>query len=342
MATGIGDDGGSGDWEMAGTNARTQAGEPAVPPLPAPLAEVATSPLWRRRPVGLVGLGLIGGSLGLDLRALGAEVRALVHRPATAARALDRGLAGTVSTDPQVLADCGLVVLALPLDRLLDPDPLLLAALPAGAVVTDVGSVKGPVLEAWADRPGIRFVASHPMAGTAAAGVEAGEAGLFRGRPWVATPDAATDPAALAEVAALATAVGGRWCTCAAEDHDRAVALISHLPVLVGAALLTTADRGGQGALAGLVRVLASSGFADTTRVGGGNPDLGTLMARHNRDALRAALALYRQQISALEDLVARGDWPALQRALDNAHDLRPAFLAPPVDGAPEQLVVQN
>ena len=101
------------------------------------------------RPVGVVGLGLIGGSLGLDLTAAGASVRALVHRPATAARARERGLATEVSTDPAVLDGCGLVVLALPLDRLLDPDPALLAALPAGAVLTDVGSVKAPVLRRW-------------------------------------------------------------------------------------------------------------------------------------------------------------------------------------------------
>lgn len=105
--------------------------------------------LWRRQPVGIVGLGLIGGSLGLDLLARGACVRALVHRENTAERARERGLASTVSTDPAVLRDCGLVVLALPLDRLLAPDPALLAALPPAAVLTDVGSVKQPVQTAW-------------------------------------------------------------------------------------------------------------------------------------------------------------------------------------------------
>ena len=104
---------------------------------------------WRDRPVGIVGLGLIGGSLGLDLRQQGLEVRALVHRASTAERARQRGLATTVDTDPAVLQPCGLIVLALPLDRLLDPPAELRAALPAQAVVTDVGSVKAPVLERW-------------------------------------------------------------------------------------------------------------------------------------------------------------------------------------------------
>ncbi len=316
--------------------------------------------LWQRHPVGIVGLGLIGGSLGLDLLARGATVRALVHRQPTAERALQRGLATEVSTDPAVLRDCGLVVLALPLDRLLDPPPQLLAALPPAAVITDVGSVKAPVLQAWTALLGperaSRFVASHPMAGTALAGVEAGVAGLFRGRPWVATPIEGTDPSALAAVAELAEAVGARWLTCGAADHDRAVALISHLPVLVSAALLQAADRGaaagsaavstgavaaddraGEGSAAALdpgvstlfqlVRSLASSGFADTTRVGGGNPELGTLMARGNREPLLAALAQYRQALAELEGLVAGESWSALQASLAEAQRLRPEFL---------------
>lgn len=272
--------------------------------------------------MGLVGLGLIGGSIGLDLRALGGQVRALVHRPATAQRALERGLADRVDTDPAVLADCGLVVLALPLDRLLSPDPRLLAALPAGAVVTDVGSVKAPVRLTWEPLLGSRFVAAHPMAGTNRSGVEAGEPGLFAGRPWVATPGPPTDPAALQAVADLATALGAHWITCDADEHDRAVALISHLPVLVGAALLQTAAGGGA-----LARSLAAGGFADTTRVGGGNPELGTLMASGNRQALLSALASYRQVLARLEDHLQREQWQELRQDLETCQRLRPEFL---------------
>lgn len=97
--------------------------------------------------MGIVGLGLIGGSLGLDLQQQGVEVRALVHREATAERARQRLLATEVGTNPAVLAGCSLVVLALPLDRLLEPPQELVAALPPQAVITDVGSVKVPVLE---------------------------------------------------------------------------------------------------------------------------------------------------------------------------------------------------
>ena len=279
------------------------------------------------RPVGLVGLGLIGGSLGLDLQAAGLEVRALVHRERTADRARERRLADRIDTNPAVLQGCGLIVLALPLDRLLDPAAELLAALPSDAVITDVGSVKQPVLERWQPlHP--RFVASHPMAGTAEAGVEAGVRGLFSGRPWVATPTASTDPAALALVQELAATVQAQWLCCDARAHDQAVALISHMPVLVSAALLETAERGGQAAAADtLVRQLASSGFADTSRIGGGNPELGTLMARCNQEAVLQAIQHYRQQLSELEALVEQNAWPALQQRLEHCQALRPEFL---------------
>jgi arogenate dehydrogenase (NADP+) len=301
-------------------------------------AAAMTAP-WQERPVGVVGLGLIGGSIGLDLLARGMEVRALVHRPETAERARVRGLATRIDTDPAVLADCALVVLALPLDRLLDPPSSLVAALPQAAVITDVGSVKAPVLARWGGLVP-RFVASHPMAGTAEAGVEAGLERLFVGRPWVATPDEHTDPEALTAVQQLAEALGARWLCCGAADHDRAVALISHLPVLVSAALIDAADQGALSARAGadqasalsaLVRMLASSGFADTSRVGGGNPELGTLMARCNREAVRQALSGYRRALDSLEACVDDGDWPALQRALERTQALRPAFLEHPV-----------
>jgi len=281
---------------------------------------------WCDRPVGIVGLGLIGGSLGLDLRQQGLEVRALVHRSSTAERARQRGLADQVDTDPGVLQPCGLIVLALPLDRLLDPPSGLREALPAQAVITDVGSVKAPVVERW-QRWHPRFVASHPMAGTADSGVEAGITGLFAGRPWVATPTADTNADALEQVRQLAQRVGAQWLSCDPQQHDRAVALISHMPVLVSAALLEAADGEADGGTAALAKQLASSGFADTSRIGGGNPELGTLMARSNRAALLAALGRYRQRLEGLEQLVQQERWEELEGRLSRCQERRPDFL---------------
>ena len=275
--------------------------------------------------VGIVGLGLIGGSLGLDLRALGWSVQGLVHRTATAERALERGLVDAVSTDPACLSSCDLVILSLPIPALLAPDSTLLEAIPESAVVTDVGSVKQPVLEVWRSlHP--RFVASHPMAGTASAGVEAGQAGLFRGRPWIATPEAGTDPTAVEVVRTLAHDLGSQWHTASAEQHDQAVALISHMPVLVSAALLRTAGDERDPEIRQLAQSLASSGFADSTRIGGGNPDLGVAMASSNSAAVLKALAAYRWSLEQLEDAVLRNNWQQLHRELQRTQSLRPDY----------------
>ena len=279
--------------------------------------------------VGIVGLGLIGGSLGLDLQADGWVVQGLVHRSVTAERAIERGLVSEVSTDPGCLSDCDLVILALPIPLLLQPDPSLLQALPAEAVITDVGSVKQPVLEAWRERHP-RFVASHPMAGTAQAGVEAGVLDLFRGRPWIATPDQKTDPAALAQIRDLAVSLGGHWLTSTASQHDQAVALISHMPVLVSAALLRAVGDERDPEIRQLAMVLASSGFADTSRVGGGNPELGVAMASTNRDAVLRGLAAYRWSLEQLEDAVLQQNWSQLALELSRTQTLRPDFLREP------------
>ena len=284
--------------------------------------------------VGIVGLGLIGGSLGLDLRALGWSVQGLVHRTATAERALERGLVDAVSTDPACLSSCDLVILSLPIPALLAPESTLLEAIPESAVVTDVGSVKQPVLEVWRSlHP--RFVASHPMAGTASAGVEAGQAGLFRGRPWIATPEAGTDPTAVEVVRTLAHDLGSQWHTASAEQHDQAVALISHMPVLVSAALLRTAGDERDPEIRQLAQSLASSGFADSTRIGGGNPDLGVAMASSNSAAVLKALAAYRWSLEQLEDAVLRNNWQQLHRELKRTQSLRPDYQQSSPAGAP-------
>ena len=284
--------------------------------------------------VGIVGLGLIGGSLGLDLRALGWSVQGLVHRTATAERALERGLVDAVSTDPACLSSCDLVILSLPIPALLAPESTLLEAIPESAVVTDVGSVKQPVLEVWRSlHP--RFVASHPMAGTASAGAEAGQTGLFRGRPWIATPEAGTDPTAVEVVRTLAHDLGSQWHTASAEQHDQAVALISHMPVLVSAALLRTAGDERDPEIRQLAQSLASSGFADSTRIGGGNPDLGVAMASSNSAAVLKALAAYRWSLEQLEDAVLRNNWQQLHRELKRTQSLRPDYQQSSPAGAP-------
>lgn len=276
--------------------------------------------------VGVVGLGLIGGSIALDLRQQGVPVTGLVHRDRTAARALQRGLVDEVSCQPSCLSVCNTVILALPIEALLKPEPTLVEALPRDAVVTDVASVKGAVLEVWRHRHP-RFVAAHPMAGTDQSGVDAGLSGLFQGRPWVATPEPSTDPQALARVKTLAEGLGSEWITADAGCHDQAVALVSHLPVMVSAALLRAAGEERDPRVLNLAQRLASSGFADTTRVGGGNPALGTAMASRNTAALLKALAAYRWSLEQLEEAILSGHWAQLENELHRTSTLRPGFV---------------
>ena len=280
----------------------------------------------KRTCIGIVGLGLIGGSLGLELQALGHTVNALVNKPQTVERAKERGLAQVISTDPNILANCELVIIALPLDQLMNPPQEIINALPPNAVITDVGSVKAPVLKVW-EKLHPRFIASHPMAGTTQSGIEAGHLGLFRESPWVATPNSKTDSEALELVQKLAMSLDTKWITTSAEKHDTAVALISHLPVLISGALLQTMATEPDPSVRELAKVLASSGFSDTTRVGGGNPNLGRAMAENNTTAVLGALTAYQGCLKKLEESILKDDWLKLQEDLDLCQKIRSSFI---------------
>ena len=276
--------------------------------------------------IGIVGLGLIGGSLGLDLQNLGIKVYGLTNRESTAQRAKERCLAQVVSTDPKILANCSVIILALPLSKLMDPTDQLIRALPSHAVITDVGSVKAPVAKLWTKlHP--RFIPSHPMAGTIKAGVEAGQRNLFKNRPWLATPSKGTDLKALEIVHELALLLGSKWITIDAEIHDQAVALISHLPVLVSTALLTTVGGEPNHSLLALAKTISSSGFADTTRVGAGNPGLGVDMANYNSESLLKVLHSYQLSLATLEQLIQSKQWDKLHKELETSNKLRTDFL---------------
>ncbi len=276
--------------------------------------------------IGIVGLGLIGGSIGLELQNKGYEVYGLVNKIKTAKRAKERGLAQIISTNSKVISNCSMVILAMPLEQLINPPPELVNALPRNAVITDVGSVKKPVLEIW-QKLHPRFIGSHPMAGTIQTGVEAGRTNLFNDRPWIATPEEATDEEALEAVHQLAITLESQWITTDSETHDQAVALISHLPVFVSTALLQTVLNEPNQSLLMLAKTIASSGFEDTTRVGGGNPDLGVAMASNNRSALLNAITSYRSSLEKLEEMIKAKDWDQLQKELLGSQMNRPGFL---------------
>lgn len=256
------------------------------------------------RTVGIVGLGLIGGSLAQDLVARGVHVVATTRSHATRVDAADAGIT-VVDAVADVVGEADLVVVAVALDALPETLAAVAAALPEGSphpTITDVGSVKAPPVaraEALFDDPSV-FVPGHPMAGTELSGWAAADPRLFAGRRWALGIDAPVALGRWAEVAALALAVGSEVVPVGVVAHDAAVALVSHLPYAVAATAAALLDADPDAALA---RSLAAGSFADLTRVAGGHPTLGADMARANRTAVAARLG---QMGDGLHDLAAQ------------------------------------
>ena len=138
------------------------------------------------------------------------------------------------------------------------------------------------------------------MTGTEESGVNAGQHNLFKNKPWVVTPNKETDKKALEIVRQITLSLGSQWISSEAHIHDEAVGLISHLPVLISAALLQTLTTDVKPSLYSLAKSIASTGFTDTSRVGGGNPELGVSMAKFNKKNIERHLASYRHSLCLL------------------------------------------
>lgn len=280
--------------------------------------------------IGIVGLGLIGGSLGLDLRQLGFEVLGVSRQSGTCNRAIELGVVDQASVELSLLARADLVFVCTPIGAIASTVKQLIPYLATEAILTDVGSVKSVVIEQvtplWHN-----FVGGHPMAGTAESGIEAAQSGLFAGNPYVLTPIATTPPNSLKVVESVVRSLTERVYFCSPEDHDRAVAWISHLPVMVSANLITACLTETDPVVLQLAQQLASSGFRDTTRVGGGNPELGMMMARYNRDCLLRSLISYRQNLDQLIEEIEQSDWQSLEKKLHSTQTDRHLFF-PTVD----------
>lgn len=290
------------------------------------MAVLPLKPTLPGNTIGIVGLGLIGGCLALDFKQLGYTVYGAARRPATANAAMEQGIVTQASCDLTLMATADMVFVCTPMAAIVATVEQLAEQLPESAIVTDVGSVKGEIVAAatalWPN-----FVGGHPMAGKAESGLAAAEAGLFQQRPYVVTPIEITRSAAVDQVVAIATQLGSKIYTATPSAHDRAVAAISHLPVMVSASLLHTCIGEPDVHVKTLAQQLASSGFRDTSRVGGGNPDLGTMMAQYNRPALLAALQQYRQQLDGTIELIEAEQWETLTTKLSVAQQERPKYL---------------
>lgn len=276
--------------------------------------------------IGIVGLGLIGGSLGLDLRSLGHQVLGVSRRQQTCRRAIERGAVDDASVDIALMARAEVVFVCTPIEAIAPTILQLKTHLSPSAIITDVGSVKMLVVtevkDLWHN-----FVPGHPMAGSAESGIEAAQNNLFVGRPYAIATTQTTPEDAARVIEEIARSLSAKIIKCSPSLHDRAVALISHLPVMTSASLIETCMQESDEAAIALAKQLASSGFRDTSRVGGGNPELGVMMAQYNRQELLRSLDAYRQQLDRSIDYIKREDWAALKELLQQTQLSRPTFL---------------
>ncbi len=276
--------------------------------------------------IGIVGLGLIGGSLGLDFRAQGQRVVGASRKPQTCERAIALGAVDEASTGLELMRQADVIFICTPLAVMESTVIELQPYLSPDTVLTDVGSVKGWVMQAVAPH-WKNFVGGHPMAGKAENGIEAAQRDLFTGCAYVLTPTDTTPHAAVQAVEQLIRPLQARIYYCHPDEHDRAVAWISHLPAMVSGSLVAACGSESDTSVLKLAKELASSGFRDTSRVGGGNPELGLMMARYNSESLVRSLYAYRDQLDKVIAQIEREDWSGLEARLQQNHQTRPEFV---------------
>ena len=253
------------------------------------------------RAAAVVGLGLIGGSLAMRLRAVGVRVVGVDVDAGTLEVARRRGAIdeGTGSLDAVASAD--LVIIATPLDQVAQVAIAAARRMRPGAVLTDVGSVKAPIVAAVnsALPPAVRFVGGHPMAGSEGQGITGADAALLIDRPFILTPTSRTAPEAVAAMQDVVTRIGMRPVLLDPVQHDELVAQVSHLPYLVSLALLRAA--------ADDARAVAGPALDEMTRVAQSPPALWTEICRQNREAILRALTRYEVELARLRRGVEAG-----------------------------------
>ena len=281
--------------------------------------------------VALIGIGLIGSSLARVLRRDSPQTTIVACARST--ETLDvvqrLGLADETGNDPAVaVAGADLVVIATPLSAYAEIGRRVAPALGEGAIVTDVGSVKGAVIRDLAPLlPGrIHFVPGHPVAGTEHSGPEAGFAELFHDRWCILTPPPGTAPEAVAKVTALWEGAGMRVVTMEAEHHDRVMAVTSHLPHLIAYTIVGTATELGQD-LQSEVVAYSAGGFRDFTRIAASDPVMWRDIFLENREAVLELLQRFSEDLTALQRAIRRGDGETLHKWFTRTRAIRRSII---------------
>jgi prephenate dehydrogenase len=271
----------------------------------------------------IVGVGLIGGSIGLAAkrRGVAGTVLGASRDPRRLKTALARGAIDEACAEfSSAVHRANLAVFCAPVDQIASQ---VLAAAPGckpGTILCDAGSTKSQIVNQIEPqlRGKVSFVGSHPLAGSEKRGVEHADADLFQGRLTILTRTARTDAAALDGVDRFWRSLGSRTRVMNPEEHDRALALTSHLPHLVASALCR--------ALGPEFYDLTAAGFRDTTRIAAGEPSIWTPIFRHNKAALLEALDQLEIRLDEFRNALVREDAAALDALLGQGKDVRDAL----------------
>ena len=276
--------------------------------------------------VAICGLGLMGGSLALALRGRCRRVIGVARRPDVARKAVDAGAVDEAACDlAEAVAQADIVVLATPVSHILATIPRAAAAMRPGTLLMDLGSTKRDVVAAMERIPGeILAVGGHPMCGKETGGLDSADGALFEGARFVLTPTRRTTGEAMGLATELVEATGARPLVLDAERHDRAVAVVSHLPYLLAASLVhaEAAARLQDPA----VQSLAASGFRDTSRLAASQVDMMLDILLTNRDAIDQALDLFDECLSRARQ--AMHDPRALRHWMEEAQAERRGMFA--------------
>jgi len=277
--------------------------------------------------IAVVGVGLMGGSLGLAARSRGAAQRILGYSRSaeTLATALELGaITESCPTLQDACRDADLVFIATPVRLIPEHVHAALAAAPGHAVVSDMGSTKGRLMAGLTRQEQRRFVGGHPLCGAETAGVIHATASLYRGATYFLTPGAHVDPDAVQRLFGFLTEIGARPAAVDPFEHDRLMALLSHLPHVIANALMTQAGehRGARDAL-----VSAGPSFRDMTRVAGANTRIWTDIFAENREALLASLREFRARLEEVTAALEAADEDRIAASIARAAQHRARLL---------------
>ena len=281
------------------------------------------------RSILIVGLGLIGGSLARAIRAVGYPIKIYAYDRNRSAleNALQRGWIDAASPSlAETIPQANIVVWAVPVNAICQGLADYATYFQPGQIVTDVGSVKRRIFEtACSLSPGVHFIGGHPMAGKETTGIETSDPQLFVGHPWVLVPQ--TEPCsleyatALADLESLISTIGAEPIRMSATEHDKSVALLSHLPQLVSACLMNTAGELVSELPTGYL--LAAGGFRDTTRIAGSNPEMWRDIYLANKEELLQAIDCYEIWLTKTKNLLENHNEIAILNLLNNARQNR-------------------